>query len=343
MRFLFLLTELNGYLGNCIQLLRDETHADIKVIYRPYTKNAPFALSLSQIEVADKSSFSIDQLILACLEWRPDIVFISGWADRDYMRVVHKLKKNGIIIVAGVDTVWTGSLRQQVGCLLSTMVTRPYSTHMWVAGHKQYQFAERLGYSDDQILTGLYAADVRNFKTIQNYAHGKYLVFVGRFEPEKGVQLLYDAFNSLSADERKGWKLKMIGRGSLKINMPATADIEIHDFLQPQQLVPFIADSGGFILASINEPWGVVVQEFAAAGKPLLLSSAVNSGEAFLIHNYNGLKFQSGNFNSLKSTLVRFFNLSDEERTLMGIRSTELAEHNEPKYWIAKLMSLTVQ
>jgi glycosyltransferase involved in cell wall biosynthesis len=219
---------------------------------------------------------------------------------------------------------------------------KPYFSVFWVAGHKQYQFARRLGYSHDNIIYGLYAADVGTFNTIANQPKSRRLVYVGRFETIKGIKLLYQVFASLSDEERNGWRLEMIGNGSLKETILPTSSISVHDFMQPKDLVNFVAGAGGFILPSVEEPWGVVVQEFAAAGKPLILSSAVSSRENYLIHGYNGFRFQKDDAASLKANLIHFFRLEDSIINKMGERSVELALRGDPKYWVANFLSLIV-
>ncbi len=340
MKVLFLCSELAGYFSNCVQQLKEEAQCEILLVQWPNSNKAPFEHSLTGIELIDKSSLTRVNLMQLVENFNPDIVYVSGWMDSDYKRISRKLKRKGAIVICGLDNIWRGTLRQRLACLLSSLVIKPYYSHMWVAGHRQYHFAKRLGYSYDKILTGLYAADIEKFQKERKIPKEKYIVYVGRFEKVKGVDLLYDVFCGLSEEERNGWKLKLIGNGSLKSMIKSTGHVEVYEFMQPIVLSEFVADAGGFILPSIDEPWGVVVQEFAAAGMPLLLSDTVNSGERFLIHNYNGLKFQSQHEESLKNALICFFRLSEKTRTKMGDRSAKLALRGAPEYWVANFMSL---
>lgn len=333
-------TELPGYFSNCIDLLYKTSGAEITVVYYPNSSKAPFTHELPDIDLVDRSEVNSKQLIEQCLSFSPDIVYVAGWIDRDYKKIAGSLKNRGSTIICGVDNVWKGTLRQRMACIFSGLLIKPYYTHLWVAGLRQYQFASRLGYSSENILTGLYAADVDKFKAISRYPHQRKLVYVGRIEHEKGIKQLYEAFNSLSENERNGWTLEIIGNGTLKKMMKQSTTTQIHDFMQPQELIPFVADAGGFILPSLEEPWGVVVHEFAAAGKPLILSSAVNSGEKYLINGYNGFRFQKEDAASLKSTLIKYFSLDDLIIKEMGERSAELALLEQPKHWVAKFLSL---
>lgn len=260
--------------------------------------------------------------------------------DKDYLKVARYFKNKGIPVVCGLDNVWRATFRQRMSCLLSDWLVKPYFDYMWVAGHRQYQFARRLGYAPQQILRDLYVADIHRFSENGKKEFNKYLLFVGRFEKEKGVEDLYNTFNALTSDEKNGWKLRMIGNGSLKGKLAATEDIIIEDFMQPQILAEQTKDAGGFILPSIREPWGVVVQEFAAASLPLILSNKVNAGEQYLIPNYNGYRFTVGDNNNLRKTLVNFFSLPEDQIRKMGMRSHKLAFVNDPEIWMAQLLSV---
>lgn len=340
MRVLFLCTELAGYFANCIELLYQTSGSEILVINSPNSKKAPFKHDLPGIRMIDRKTVYGKQLEELCINYNPNIVYIAGWVDVTYMRIARKLKNTGAPVVCGLDNVWRGTFRQRVACLMSSMLIKPFYSHIWVAGHRQYQFARRLGYSYDKILTGLYAADIQKFKSISENPLDHRLVFVGRLEKIKGIEILYKIFSDLTEVERKGWTLEIIGNGSLKDNLLPTASISVYNFMQPDALVTFVGRSGGFILPSLHEPWGVVVQEFASAGKPLILSSAVNSGENYLIHGYNGFRFANNDEDDLRQRLIAFFALPDAEREAMGRRSIELAVRDDPKYWVANFLSL---
>ena len=337
---LFLCNELAGYFTNCIELLNRTNNIFIKVVYYPVSDDAPYKHDIEGVELINKRSIREGDLGKLCIAFKPDIAYVGGWADKDYKKIAKRLKKSGTVVIAGMDNIWKGNIRQHIASLLSSILLKPYFSTIWVAGYRQYQFARRLGYSHDKILIGLLAADIDAFKTIASHPKSRRLIYAGRFEPIKGITLLHQVFSSLTEKERNGWKLEMIGNGSLKDAMSPTSSISIHDFMQPKDLIKFIANAGGFILPSIEEPWGVVVQEFAAAGKPLILSSAVNSGENYLIHGYNGFRFQKEDAASLKENLIHFFALDDSTIMTMGERSVELAMRGEPKYWVANFLSL---
>lgn len=210
---------------------------------------------------------------------------------------------------------------------------------MWVAGRSQFQFAKELGYALQNILSGVYAADIDQFINKHEKEYRKELLFVGRFEKIKGVEELYRTFQSLNEKERNGWKLRLIGNGSLRELLPPTEDIIVEPFMQPEMLAEKTRNVGAFILPSRKEPWGVVVHEFAASGLPLILSDQVNAGEEYLIANYNGFVFKSSDPESLRTVMILLFSLDHQYIKEMGRRSQQLALRYTPDLWAAVFLS----
>ncbi len=97
--------------------------------------------------------------------------------------------------------------------------------------------------------------------------------------------------------------------------------------------------SGAFVLASRREPWGVVVQEAAAAGLPLICSDQVGAAVHLLQHHYNGYSFASGDADQLARCMKRLSELSDAQRAEMGRRSHELSKQFLPERWVETLVA----
>ena len=99
---------------------------------------------------------------------------------------------------------------------------------------------------------------------------------------------------------------------SLVLLVPVTASTH---FIVPVLFVPLsnliLISCGVFVLPSIYEPWALVLQEFAAAGLPILCSSICGASPHFVINNYNGYTFTAGDVLFLISQVLRFFLLFD--------------------------------
>ena len=94
--------------------------------------------------------------------------------------------------------------------------------------------------------------------------------------------------------------------------------------LQGDELAAAYAAADVFALASRRETWGVVVNEAAAAGLPLVLSEAVGAAGDLLRDGENGFLVPAGDAARLAAVLKRLAADPDLRRR-MGARSRELA------------------
>jgi glycosyltransferase involved in cell wall biosynthesis len=78
-----------------------------------------------------------------------------------------------------------------------------------------------------------------------------------------------------------------------------------------------------FVLPSIHEPWGLVVNEVMNASRPIVLSDQVGCMPDLLREGVNGFAFPAQNVNALSNTLRRFVDQPNLACT-MGSRSAEI-------------------
>jgi glycosyltransferase involved in cell wall biosynthesis len=210
---------------------------------------------------------------------------------------------------------------------------------------RQYEYARRLGYPQECILFNEYAADTTLFSVSEDEDENfrnrtKRLLYVGRFHQSKGLDLLEKAWRMVG--DESGWELMLIGNGVLGTGWKGLSGVTVRDFLQPEDLATEAARAAAFVLPSRREPWGVVVHEFAAAGLPLVLSSACGSATEFLIPGYNGYIFDNEDIGSLAKSLKKLFSLPEADRCIMGERSKNLSKRISPETAAANLLSVAL-
>ena len=132
----------------------------------------------------------------------------------------------------------------------------------------------------------------------------------------------------------------MIGNGDLRCDFEGINNLKIKDFIQPEFLKNEIQDAGCFILPSIKEPWGVVVHEFSAAGLPMIISDKVGAKSTFLINNFNGFDFKSGNSDSLKDKMLKIINSSDKTLYEMCLNSNSISNRISSETSAYQLLSI---
>ena len=352
MKILFLYSEVMGYNFACFKELVQSHNAELFVVRWDKKKLTPYIPpDYPHITYFNRSEFSYLKLLQLAEKVNPDMLFLSGWMDKDYLKVARAFKKNNIPVICGSDAVWKGTLKQWVSVLLSGYFFKRYFSHFFVPGIYQYNYAAKLGYPKEKILLGAYSCDVEYFGSdFYNYADTKQinyprtLLFVGRFAEVKGLDLLFNAFKETLQEHKHEWTLELYGNGPLKKRFQeeasTIAQIKIHDFINPEHLKDIYGKAGAFCLPSRHEPWGLVIHEAVSAGLPIIASDIVGSATQFLQHNENGLLFTSDDKNSLKKVLLDLFQKSDSELFQMGSKSHILSQTITTKTWAQTLISI---
>jgi len=339
---LILYTELAGY--TLASLAAAAVEAEIHLVRWPVNEEAPFRFDFDKsIHVYNRHELSTEKLLKLADEINPDLILCSGWTDKSYLAVCKAWRKK-IPVVLAMDNKWQGTLRQHFARLIARYTILRYFTDCWVPGRQQMIYAEKLGFAKQKIKTGFYTCDVGHFTKVYDEARQEkersfphVFIYAGRYYDFKGVEELWNAFIRMKQMQESDWKLVCLGVGDIKpVEHPA---ITHEGFIQPEKLDEVMHRTGVFILPSRVEPWGVVVQEFGAAGFPLLLSNAVGAADTFLQDGKNGFLFKPNDVDSLIMAMQSVIELPDMHLVEMGRKSTELAAGINPERWANTLLS----
>jgi glycosyltransferase involved in cell wall biosynthesis len=343
MKVLFLYTELADYILKCCIKLAET--AEVHIVRWPLNKEAPFVFNFpDNISVYDKNTYSFGELASLVKGLNPDLIVCSGWVDKEYLKIT-KRYFGKIPTVVLLDTHWNGSVKQYLATFLSRMSLLKIFSNAWVPGSPQFEYARKLGFKEASIKTGFYCCDLDRFNNIyqrqralKSECFPRRFLYAGRYYEFKGITDLWDAFIELQAEIPNEWELWCMGTGSL--NPVEHPKIKHLGFVQPGNVETVTGQCGVFILPSRFEPWAVVVQEYAAAGFPLILSGEVGASEAFLVENDNGFSFKAGNKTELKNQLKKMIHLKDVDLKRMAGNSHQLAQKINPGAWVQTLTEI---
>lgn len=338
MKILFLYTELAGYVVSCInKAVLDKDIEEIHVVRYPINPEAPFQFSfLPQVKVYERENYSTSELLRLTNEINPSLIVCSGWVDKGYLRVCKSF--NGKVnTVLTLDNHWSGTLKQQVLRLIAPWFLKRRFTQCWVPGTPQKEYALKLSFKSQEIQTGFYSIDLETFSMVSKHELPKRFLCVARYISVKGWEYLWEAYKMLQEKHNSEWELWCAGTGEDFEERVEYPGIKHLGFLQPEELQDVMKDTTVFVLPSLFEPWGVVVQEFAAAGFPMLLSEKVGSKDAFLEDNKNGYVFESQNSHQLYECLLKMTQKTDLELFEMGKQSQFKAKKCDTASWINSL------
>jgi len=351
LRIVFLCTRLADYFYQCIAALLDRyPDGRVTVITRRPDKDAPYVFKeATGLKIRYYEDFKDLGAMRRLIDTdRPELIYVAGWSDGRYLNLVRAYRQQ-IPIILGMDNPWRGTLRQWVGVLFYSRRLRKQFTQVWCPGVAQVELARRLGFTYAQILSGLYVANSQPYSRMylarqkKKATYPRRLLFLGRFVSYKQPHVLAKVFHELVQEgANRGWTLELTGSGPLKESLKAYEGtfIQVNDFVDPAQLPEKLSSCGAFCLPSHNEHWGVVVQEAAAAGLPLLLSSTVYAGTTFLINQHNGWRFSASDPAQLRAALIELVHTSEEELIKMGANSHRLAQKISHEDWVANLLSV---
>ncbi|MBS1587190.1 MAG: glycosyltransferase family 4 protein [Bacteroidetes bacterium] len=348
-RILFLSAYPQPFLLSGIRKLCENHNADVLVLHWPTPDESPTQIDLYGLEVEflNKNNVDITQVQEQLENFAPDIVYAAGWMDKDYLRLCRQFKNAGKTTVMGMDTQWKGTLKQYLNCLLAPFTLKSAFAFAWVPGQRQYEYARKLGFDKQHILQHLYALDTSVFgRTYERYLaakadnYPKTFLYAGRLVAHKFGSLLR-AFSSLSEDEREGWKLIVAGKGPMEHHQEMKNETIVYKgFLQYNELAELVAEAGVFCLTSTEEPWGMVIQEFAAGGLPLIVSKQCGAAGLYLKDGENGYLCNGNDVAEIKTALLKMIGKSKEELLQMGEESTKLASADNSAVWADELISV---
>ncbi|MBL4625309.1 MAG: glycosyltransferase family 4 protein [Flavobacteriales bacterium] len=345
MKFVFLYTELADYVIHCLKRLADENN-EVHVVKWEVNSEAPFEFKVAEgVKLYNRSDYTDKKSILGLMDViKPDMIICSGWTDKLYL-YVSGVFNGKIPTVLTLDNHWTGSLKQLIARAMSPFFLKTKFSHVWVPGNKQYEYAIQLGFSPSNIEKNFYSANVELFTNfhVQNLEKKSIkfphvFLYVGRYVEHKGIFDMWKAFLELNDELNTDWELWCVGAGDQFDNRIKHSKIRHFGFLQPNKMNEVISNAGVYILPSHFEPWGVTLQEFTAAGLPILCSDKVGSSEIFLEEGVNGYSFRSEDVQEIKECMYRIINMNDKSLAEFQKQSSIIGKKINSDLWVETIM-----
>lgn len=180
------------------------------------------------------------------------------------------------------------------------------------------------------------AVSAELFGTIQDADKGAgfNLLFVGRLEREKGIEVLLDAWRKAGLDDAA--TLTFAGEGPLS---PGGRGVRVLGRVERDDLPPLYAAADALVLPSIRtatflEPWGLVVNEAMHQGTPVIASDAVGAVAGGLVKDgRNGLVAPAGDAQALASR-IRTLALNPELATQLGAAARDDVKAFSEAAWV---------
>ncbi|HTY23199.1 MAG TPA: glycosyltransferase family 4 protein [Desulfomonilaceae bacterium] len=329
---------------------------ELKYPWVPDRKKLPFELrtffnrpfeTLTFRELRRKADEFLEEL-------RPSIVMVVGYADRIMRYIAAWAKTHSVPCIMTTDTTGRDRPRYWVKELLKRWWCRRYFDALFIPGERSAAYFVGLGFPEDRIWRGLHVADEAFFCTQSTKARNqgshawrslslpdRYFLTVARLSPEKNLRGLLGAFSEYR--KRGGpWDLVIIGSGPQEealrvfIHQHSIAGVHLLIWKQLDELPPYFGLASCFVLPSMSEPWGIVVNEALACGLPVLVSRQCGCQPELCRRGINGYDFDPHDTDELARLMLRFSS-GELDLKRMGQASRSIAANFTLETWTLAL------
>jgi glycosyltransferase involved in cell wall biosynthesis len=189
-----------------------------------------------------------------------------------------------------------------------------------VSGHIKKDLMDFYGISPKKIRVVYNGVEYDKFRTGPD---GKFIFFIGRIDPMKGVDYLLDAY-SIVHKSYPEYKLYIYGEGQEQ-NVKAVKeqcselglenDVVFAGRVPQKKLLDTYSSCVLVCLPSVYEPFGLTVLEGAASGKPVITTS--RSGASEIVDNWkNAVVVKPRNTEDLAKAMLKLLKDSDLRKSI---------------------------
>ncbi len=292
-------------------------------------------------------------LCQAISEFRPDVIVTSGYAELALRRMALKAKRQGTRVLFWSESTAFDKPRYPWKEWLKGYMVRQYDGAL-VAGTPHKRYAVQLGLSESQVeIVGgvidnaLFSRGAQTARASANDLRATlglpegYFLYVGRFLPQKNLRRLLQAYGTYRRGSARGQTLDLVlvGGGPEEeamrriVTSEETPGVHFLGIRQIDELPTFYGLASWFILPSISEPWGLVVNEAMASGLPVLVSNRCGCVEDLVQDGVNGLVFSPDSEEAVAAALRQAAEMPREARERMGQASQRHIEQFSPEQY----------
>jgi 1,2-diacylglycerol 3-alpha-glucosyltransferase len=285
----------------------------------------------------------------------PSAIAISGYGHRAMRHASTWARRRGAKTILISDSHGRNLRRYAWLERIKKAFVKRHFDAAFVSGAYAARYAESLGIPGHRIWRGYDVVDNDHFAAGARRARAgaaaaraalglpeRYLLFVGRFSPEKNLPRLIKAFERACVSPTlDGWSLVLVGGGPLEPELRRLADplgsrVAWVPFQQLERIPAYYGLAEALVLPSLNDTWGLVVNEGMAAGLPIVISQQCGCVPELVFPGLNGYVI---NEEDVADMAGAFVDLARDEgrRRAFGAYSERLIQGFSLETWAATL------
>jgi glycosyltransferase involved in cell wall biosynthesis len=262
--------------------------------------------------------------------FRPDAVAVGGWNQPAFWRALLHARTRRIPLLVWIESTLRDARTGAPPLALARRAMVRGAAGAFVPGRAAAEYARALGVAEDRIALAPNAIDAGVFATSAREPAGDRCTFLyaGRLDREKGLDVLLEAFRDVPGE------LLVAGAGAEEKRLRALAPEGVR-FLGPlgrDELAAVYAQADVFVLPSRSEPWGMVLNEAAASGLPIVATEGVGAAHDLVEEGVNGFRVPADDAPALADALRRLAE-DPELRHAAGLASRRIVERFTPQAW----------
>ena len=310
--------------------------------------------------VPDKSWSEAGQFPLARQVWRtlsslqPDVVLVPGYYTLPGLGAALWCRFHGKRSVLMTESTQFDHHRTGWKETLKSLLLRALFDRAVAGGKAHLRYLEalkfplhRVGRNYDVVDNAFFRRETATLRAQFKHSDfglpSEYFLYVGRLAQEKNIEGLLREF----AAYRNGggrWSLVLAGDGPRRQALiELTRTLKVEDFVlftgqkTSSELPPYYSFAKCFVLASIREPWGLVVNEAMAAGLPVLVSDRCGCAEDLVQPEVNGWIFRPSAPGELAARMNNMEQASSAELSAMQQASLRIIDGYSLERWAGEV------
>jgi glycosyltransferase involved in cell wall biosynthesis len=306
--------------------------------------------TLPRVEVLRRLEEALDEV-------KPDVVAIPSWGDAEALAALWWSLKTGTPNLVRVDSNQHDRSRWFFIEAVKRLIVGHFQAAL-VAGLTGRAYLEALGMPRGSIQLGLDVVDNDYFAKGAAAARAdavsvrralglpeRYFLCSARYIWQKNLLRLLEAFARYRRRAGDGaWSLVLLGDGELHgelerrcAELGTAQAVVFTGFKQYNDLPPYYALAGAFVLASVSDTWGNAVNEAMACGLPVLVSKRCGCATTLVHEGKNGFTFDPLDVDGL-ANLMLHFSSGEVDLAAMGQAGREIIGHWTPDTYAEGLL-----
>lgn len=300
--------------------------------------------------------------------WRPDAMAIAGWGTVDARACLGWCEKNRVRAIVMSETRAVDGRRVWWREWVKSRIVRRFHAALCGGGsHKRYLVqlgmpAGRIAFGYNVVDNDLYAAGPAPAGTAERVSTGSCFLASNRFVERKNLARLIRAYAIYAARSPGTWPLVLLGDGPLRAGLQALCGdlglawenseaqpglrmgggetgrgatggcgrVVFAGFRQIGELPAFYATAGAFVHPALEEPWGLVLNEAMASGRPVLSSRNVGAAEELVVEGRTGFLFDPENPGEIAACMGKVADMPPHRRFEMGLAARKMVDDKVP-------------